>query len=70
VTVVNSYHAEMCKFWDDNNFFSYGWVNWILNKNRISKSKPVLKFCPCNDLVVAMFLNRIDVVMVYSPRVW
>jgi|JYMV01.1.fsa_nt_gi carboxylesterase type B len=27
VTVVNSYHAEMCKFWDDNNFFSYGWVN-------------------------------------------
>jgi hypothetical protein len=27
VTVVNSYHSEMCKFWNDNKFFSYGWIN-------------------------------------------
>lgn len=27
VTVVSSYHAEMCNFWNDNNFFSYAWIN-------------------------------------------
>jgi len=27
VTVVNSYHLEMCIFLNDNNFHSYGWVN-------------------------------------------
>lgn len=27
VSIVNSYHSEMCNFWNANNFFSYGWIN-------------------------------------------
>ncbi|XP_071134747.1 para-nitrobenzyl esterase-like [Mytilus edulis] len=27
VTAVSSYHAEMCHFWNENNFFNYAWIN-------------------------------------------
>ena len=27
VTFTNSYHSNLCKFWNKYNFFNYGWIN-------------------------------------------